>query len=273
MLGLGDLDVRALLADRSLPDWLGIGLLAVGGYLVLSWLVPGIRSSGRWRSSPPASACSSRTSAAWRAPWALYAGAVLTGMGAARVLGDLLPGAWHGATAIGIGVAFLAIGYLRHTQAGGYGWQGVVGGAALAPRPRPVRAGLAAGRARRLDLIMPLVLLGAGGCWCSVAGGRAAARRTSALTQERACPTWISSAGSSSASSPAPCRRWCSATVPAPAASPRRSSASWAARWAGCIARKVFDLDQTQGFLGALFVAFLGAVLLRFLIALVTPRR
>ena len=41
----------------------------------------------------------------------------------------------------------------------------------------------------------------------------------------------------------------------------------------GLIARNVFDLDQTQGFLGALFVAFLGAVILRFFIALVTPRR
>src|SRR5262245_29174584 len=33
-LGLGDLDMRALLADRSLSDWLGIGLLVVGGYLL-----------------------------------------------------------------------------------------------------------------------------------------------------------------------------------------------------------------------------------------------
>ena len=41
----------------------------------------------------------------------------------------------------------------------------------------------------------------------------------------------------------------------------------------GLLARNVFDLDQTQGFLGALFVAFLGAVILRFFIALVTPRR
>lgn len=41
----------------------------------------------------------------------------------------------------------------------------------------------------------------------------------------------------------------------------------------GLIAREVFDLDRTQGFLGALLVAVAGAVLLRFLIALVTPRR
>ncbi len=41
----------------------------------------------------------------------------------------------------------------------------------------------------------------------------------------------------------------------------------------GLLARNVFDLDQTQGFLGALFVAVLGAIVLRFFIALVTPRR
>jgi len=41
----------------------------------------------------------------------------------------------------------------------------------------------------------------------------------------------------------------------------------------GIIAREVFDLDRTQGFLGALAVAIAGAVLLRFLIAIVTPRR
>jgi uncharacterized membrane protein YeaQ/YmgE (transglycosylase-associated protein family) len=41
----------------------------------------------------------------------------------------------------------------------------------------------------------------------------------------------------------------------------------------GLIAREVFDLDRTQGFLGALAVAIAGAVLVRFLIAAVTPRR
>jgi uncharacterized membrane protein YeaQ/YmgE (transglycosylase-associated protein family) len=40
----------------------------------------------------------------------------------------------------------------------------------------------------------------------------------------------------------------------------------------GLIAREVFDLDQTQGFLGALIVAFLGAVLVRFLLSAISPR-
>jgi uncharacterized membrane protein YeaQ/YmgE (transglycosylase-associated protein family) len=41
----------------------------------------------------------------------------------------------------------------------------------------------------------------------------------------------------------------------------------------GYLARELFHLDQTVGFLGALAVAFLGAVLVRGLIALVSPRR
>jgi uncharacterized membrane protein YeaQ/YmgE (transglycosylase-associated protein family) len=41
----------------------------------------------------------------------------------------------------------------------------------------------------------------------------------------------------------------------------------------GLIAREVFDLDRTQGFLGAVIVAVAGAVLVRFLIATITPRR
>lgn len=41
----------------------------------------------------------------------------------------------------------------------------------------------------------------------------------------------------------------------------------------GLIARDVFELDRTEGFLGALIVAIGGAVVVRFLIAVVTPRR
>jgi uncharacterized membrane protein YeaQ/YmgE (transglycosylase-associated protein family) len=41
----------------------------------------------------------------------------------------------------------------------------------------------------------------------------------------------------------------------------------------GLLAREVFGLDRTQGFLGALFVALVGAVIVRFLIAVVTPPR
>ena len=41
----------------------------------------------------------------------------------------------------------------------------------------------------------------------------------------------------------------------------------------GWIAREFFDVDQTAGFISAVVVAFVGAVIIRFLLALVTPRR
>ncbi len=41
----------------------------------------------------------------------------------------------------------------------------------------------------------------------------------------------------------------------------------------GLVARDVFGLDRAEGFLGAVLVAVGGAVIVRFLIAIVTPRR
>ncbi len=157
-------DLQELLGDTSLSTWTGIGLLALGGYLVLSWFVPGIDLIGSLILLCAGIVLLAQHFMRGAGAWALYLGAVLTGMGAARALGDLLPGSPRGLTAIGIGIAFLAISYLRHSQAGGYGWQGAVGAAALDPgchpvparpaarvaeRRRPGPAGIAAHRRRR----------------------------------------------------------------------------------------------------------------------------
>jgi hypothetical protein len=157
--GVGDFDVRGLLADRSLSSWLGIALLVVGGYLVLSWIVPGVQVIGSLALLVAGVVLLYLHLARHGPPWMLYAGAALAGMGAARVLGALLPGEWHGTTAIGVGVAFLAIGYLRHSQAGGYGWQGVVGGAAIALGLVQMVLGWLPGTPGLLDLLSPAVLL------------------------------------------------------------------------------------------------------------------
>jgi hypothetical protein len=151
-----------LLADRSLSDWLGIGLIVVGAYLVLSWLVPGVSTLGSLALLAAGIGLLYWHFVRRAAAWTLYAGAVLTGMGAARVVGEVLPGTWHGATTIGIGAAFLAIGYLRHTQAGGYGWQGTVGVDVLALGLIQLVLGWLPGAPSLFDLITPVVLLGAG---------------------------------------------------------------------------------------------------------------
>jgi uncharacterized membrane protein YeaQ/YmgE (transglycosylase-associated protein family) len=41
----------------------------------------------------------------------------------------------------------------------------------------------------------------------------------------------------------------------------------------GFLARELLDLDQVSGWIGAFVVAFVGAVILRWLLELVTPRR
>jgi hypothetical protein len=156
-------DIQELLADTSLSTWLGIGLLAVGGYLVLSWFVPGIDLIGSILILGAGVVILAQHFLRGAGAWALYVGAVLTGMGAARVISDILPGAPRGLTAMGIGVAFLVISYLRHTQAGGYGWQGVAGAAGLGLGLVQLVLGLLPGSPSVVDLILPAVLIIGGG--------------------------------------------------------------------------------------------------------------
>jgi|GEM_PF-3116004 len=156
-------DLQDLFADTSLATWLGVGLLAVGGYMVLSWFVPGIDLIGSLILLGAGVVLLAQNLHRGAGAWALYAGALLTGMGAGRAIGDVLPGSPHGLTAIGVGVAFLAIGYLRHTQASGYGWQGRLGAAALGLGVIQFVLGLLPGSPGVIDLILPALLLIGGG--------------------------------------------------------------------------------------------------------------
>ena len=169
-------DLQELLADTRLSVWLGIGLLAIGGYLVLSWFVPGIDLIGSLLILAAGVVVLAQHFMRGAGPWALYLGAVLTGLGAARILGDILPGSPHGMSAMGIGIAFLAISYLRHTQAGGYGWQGILGAAAVGLGLVQFVLGLLPGSPGLADLILPALLLGGGGYF--LLRGRGPARRT-----------------------------------------------------------------------------------------------
>ena len=156
-------DLQDLLADTRLTTWLGVGLLAVGGYMVLSWFVPGIDLIGSLLLLGAGVVLLAQHVQRGAGAWALSAGALLTGMGAGRAIGDVLPGSPPGLTAIGVGVAFLAIGYLRHMQAGGYGWQGGLGAAALALGVIQFVLGLLPGSPSVIDLILPALLLTVGG--------------------------------------------------------------------------------------------------------------
>jgi hypothetical protein len=150
------------LAEGGLAQWLGIGLLALGGYLVLSLFVPGIEFIGSLLLLAAGIVLLALHFANRAAAWALYVGAVLTGIGALRVIGELLPFETEGLTALGLGLGFLGIAYLRQTQAGGYGWQGVVGVGAVGLGLLQFAVGLLPGDTGLFDLIVPVIILGIG---------------------------------------------------------------------------------------------------------------
>jgi hypothetical protein len=151
------------IGGASIGQWVGIGLLALGGYLVLAQLVPGVTLGGSLLMAVAGLGLLALHFTHRAGPWALYAGAVLASVGALRVLGDLLPFTVRGETALGVGLAFAAISVLRHSQAGGYGWQGQVAVVALAWGGIQLALGLLPGSPGLLDLVLPVAILVAGG--------------------------------------------------------------------------------------------------------------
>jgi hypothetical protein len=163
------------LSEGRLGTWIGIGLLVVGGYLVASLLVPGIELAGSLLLLAAGVVLLAAHFTHRASAWALYVGALLTGIGGLRVVGGFLPFDTEGMTAMGIGLGFLAIAYLRRTQAGGYGWQGVVGVIALGFGLLQFGVGLLPGDTGLLDLVVPVVVIGLGGLILLRLTGRATA--------------------------------------------------------------------------------------------------
>ncbi len=108
--------------------WIGLGLLAFGGYLVLVEFVPQARIAGSI-----AILALGLWALAWRAlrragGWALYVGAVLVGYGAGGTIANMVAGGRGGWGSLGVGIAFLAIAGWRAARGGGVGWQAWIGG-------------------------------------------------------------------------------------------------------------------------------------------------
>jgi hypothetical protein len=160
--GWGLDDIADLLFKGGVGQWVGIGLVVVGGYLVLSLFVPGIEFLGSLLLLVAGIGLLAMHFVQHAPPWTLYMGAVLTGIGGLRVAGAFMPFETRGLTAIGLGLGLLAIGYLRRTQAGGWGWQGVAGAAALGFGLLQFAIGLLPGDTGLIDLVVPVLLLGAG---------------------------------------------------------------------------------------------------------------
>jgi hypothetical protein len=134
----------------------------VGTYLLVALVVPGIELPGSLAMAAVGVIVLWMHFTHRLGSWALYAGAVLFAVGALRVIGDLLPGNINGETSLGLGLALVTIGYLRHQQAGGWGWQGIAGMVALGWGVIQLVLGLLPGSPGLLDLVLPVVLLGGG---------------------------------------------------------------------------------------------------------------
>jgi hypothetical protein len=154
--------LAAAIGGAGATEWIAIGMVVVGGYLLLSMAIPGIAFGGSILLATGGAVLLWLHFSHRAGAWALYAGAVLTAVGTLRVLGDLMPFTVQGETALGLGIALLAIAYLRHSQAGGYGWQGIVGVVALAWGGLQLVLGLLPGSPGPLDLVVPALIMGGG---------------------------------------------------------------------------------------------------------------
>lgn len=141
----------------------GIGLVILGVYLLASQFIPFLGVIGSILILAAGLVLLAVHFQGRSGAWALYAGAVLTAVGAARSIEGLIPFVpSRGLTSLALGIAFLAIGVLRHSQAGGYGWQAVVGVVFLGWGLIQFVLGLIPGSPGLLDLVVPILLLAAG---------------------------------------------------------------------------------------------------------------
>lgn len=108
--------------------WLGIGLVALGGFLVVREVLPGLDTI----IDTVALVAGVAALVAWgRNParsWLLYTGAVLGSLGLAGVLSALGVISGSGWGTLLLGLAFLLIALVRLSRGGRWGWQLVLGG-------------------------------------------------------------------------------------------------------------------------------------------------
>jgi hypothetical protein len=139
--------------------WIGIGLLVVGIYLLLSLFIPALSLLGSVILLILGLVLLASYFSARRGGWALYVGAILTAVGVARLLDGIVAMPSHGPTAIAIGIAFIAISWIRRTARRGGGWELKVGIVALAYGLLELAIGFTPGSPSLLDLALPILLL------------------------------------------------------------------------------------------------------------------
>ena len=108
--------------------WVGVGLLAIGTYLVLEQFVPAIRLLGSLGLALAGGVLLAWVATGRAGAWALNIGAILAGYGAFRFAAEATGLGTGGWGTLGAGMGLLALAALRARRGNGFGWQAWVGG-------------------------------------------------------------------------------------------------------------------------------------------------
>jgi len=108
--------------------WIGVGLVAIGAYLVLEQFVPAVRIVGSLGFAVAGGVLLTWVVTRRAGAWALNVGALLAGYGALRFAAEILGLGTGGWGTLGAGLGLLALAALRMRRGRGVGWQAWVGG-------------------------------------------------------------------------------------------------------------------------------------------------
>ncbi len=139
--------------------WIGLALVAFGGYLVLATYLPAVSILGSVALAVGGGALVGWHLAGRAGPWAVHAGVVIAGFGVGRLVAELagLPSAGWGP--LGAGLGLLVIALVRITRGEGFRWQGWVGGVLAVFGGWGVLGTTIPGFPTLGDLIVPLVFV------------------------------------------------------------------------------------------------------------------
>jgi hypothetical protein len=139
--------------------WIGLSLVAFGGYLVLAEFVPGVALLGSLALAIFGGALVAWHLAGRAGAWAVHLGVVTGGFGVARLVAEVagLPSAGWGTLGAGLGLLLIAL--VRVTRGEGVRWQAWVGGALAVFGGWGVLGATIPGFPTLGDLIVPLVLV------------------------------------------------------------------------------------------------------------------
>jgi hypothetical protein len=107
--------------------WIGVGLLAIGAYLVLEQFVPAVRILGSLGLALAGGVLLAWVATGRAGAWALNVGAILAGYGAFRFVAEVAGLQTVGWGTLGAGLGLLVLAALRMRRGGRFGWQAWVG--------------------------------------------------------------------------------------------------------------------------------------------------